>query len=152
MAQNDPDRLQKVLPQINPDEVTTSDMQLALFAACRHDCFDQVGWMVQHVPSTALHYAILIAAQHDHHRITMLLMLCKAAIEGRVDLIRFLYGEYDEAIRLEPPEWYVSEAHAAMPAAAINTYIPIKMALTHKMERVSLMMSSMRKFTGSTLP
>lgn len=125
------------MQHVNFNQMLPADLQLVLFAACRHGYVNQVSWLVEHVSHTTLSYAIIMASQYDQHPTTMLLMLCKAAIEGRVDFIRFLYGDYDDALRLEPPAWYVSEAHIAMPAASVATYMPIKLALAHKNDKVS---------------
>lgn len=140
LAYKQPSQVVTLLQQVAPNDLLTADIELALFNACRRGHIDAVSHLLLKKPlrPERLNHAITISAQYERVVIVALLMICRAAMGGRVDLIRFLYGESDSAIANKLPEWYIREAHVSDIINSVRLFVPLSLALQRHHDKVCL--------------
>ena len=145
LASKQPTQVVTLLQPIPPEDLTIADVEFALYNVCRRGNLEAVCQLLlkKKIRVQRLDIAITLAAQQERLLIVALLMVCRAAMEGRVDFIRFLYGDMDPAIVSALPSWYIREAHMPEYINAIRMLVPVSLAIRHKREKVSLVMDYM---------
>eukprot|EP00117_Sycon_ciliatum_P029520 scpid22775/ scgid23487/ Leucine-rich repeat serine/threonine-protein kinase 1 len=139
LALKQPSQVVSLLQQIPSSDLTVADVELALFNACRRGHIEAVSRLLlkKRISVERLNHAVTLAAQREHLVVVAMLMICRASVDGRVDMVRFLYGERDAALMQDPPEWYVREAHVPEIINAVQTHVPISLALERKRDKVA---------------